>query len=171
MTFNNETNSNDATLLNNKILMTREGLENSKIELKELVNVTRNEVIREIQEARAQGDLSENADYDSARNRQAQVESRIKELENRIEKAEIIDQKHIGNTVKIGAVVTLENMTTKKSKEYTIVGSVEANPFDNKISNEAPLAQAILGASKNDIIVINNVEKPYKVKIISIKSK
>ncbi len=156
---------------NNKILLTREGLDKIQEELNILINITRNEVIKEIQEARAQGDLSENADYDAARNHQAQVESRIKELEVQVENAEIIDQKNIGNKVRIGAVVTLQNLTTNKEHQYRIVGSVEADPFSNKISNEAPLAQAILGASKNDVILIDSVETPYKVKITNITSK
>ncbi len=155
----------------NKILLTSEGLEKIKTELDHLINVVRNDVIKEIQEARAQGDLSENADYDAARNHQAQIESRIKELETQVENAQIIDQKHIGNKVQIGAIVMLRNLKTKTDHSYTIVGSVEADPFDNKISNESPLAQAIMGFGKDDVILVNNVENPYKVKIINIKSK
>ncbi len=168
MSNNFETNN---AIDNKKILLTSEGLAHIKAELSNLVNVTRNQVIKEIQEARAQGDLSENADYDAARNRQAQVESRIKELETQVDNAQIIDQKHIGNKVQVGAIVTLKNLKTNKEHEYTIVGSVEADPFANKISNESPIAKAIMGATKNDVILVKNIESPYKVKIINIKSK
>ena len=150
-----------------KFYMTEEGLQDLKNELDQLVNVTKLEVIEELQAARAQGDLSENADYDAARDRQAQVESRIKEIENQIKNAEIISEKKSTKSVRIGSTVELLEMDTKTKVTYKIVGSVEADPLNGLLSNETPLAKAIIDSKVDDICTVD-VDEPYTVKIVKI---
>ena len=127
-----------------KIYVTEEGLQQLKEEYNHLVHVVREEVKAELKEARSLGDLSENADYDAAREKQSQVESRISELENMLRHIEIINTKGSSKTVRIGSTVTIEFMDTKKTETFTIVGSTEADPLNGKLSNETPLAIAIL---------------------------
>lgn len=152
---------------NKMIYLTEEGLEEIKKELDELKLVKRPEVINALKDARAQGDLSENAEYDAARNEQAIVESRIKELETMIERAEIIT-KVDNDVVSIGSKVTLEYVDDDESEEYYIVGSSEADPFSNKISNESPIAQAILGLKVGEIVSVESPNGKYNVKIVAI---
>lgn len=155
----------------NKIYVTEEGLKKLQDEYDNLVHVVREEVKAELAEARSQGDLSENADYDAARDKQAEVEHRIQELENMLQAGhyEIIDNKKKGKkNVQIGNTVKLEFMDTKEVEEYHIVGSTEADPLNGKLSNETPLAQAILGSKTGDVVTVE-VAKPYKVTIVSIK--
>ena len=151
-----------------KFYVTEDGLKELKDEYDNLVHVVRNEVIEDLKAARAQGDLSENADYDAARDKQAQVESRIKELEYMIKNAAIISERKGTKYVRLGSTVTLQEMDTKHKLTYTIVGSVESDPLNGKLSNETPLASAIL-EQKVDSIVTVEVDKPYKVKILEIK--
>ena len=151
-----------------KFYVTEEGLDELKKQLDELIHVTRNEVIEELKAARAQGDLSENADYDAARDHQAQVESKIKELEFQIKNAEIIKDKKSGKTVRIGSTVDIQELDTKDKLTYKIVGSVEADPLNGLLSNETPLAEAILDKKVGDIATVS-VDKPYDVKILNIK--
>ena len=151
-----------------KFYVTEDGLDELKKQLDELIHVTRNEVIEELKAARAQGDLSENADYDAARDHQAQVESKIKELEYQIKNAEIIKDKKSGKTIRIGSTVEIQEMDTKQKLTYKIVGSVEADPLNGLLSNVTPLAEAILDKKTGDIVTIN-VDKPYNVKILNIK--
>ena len=150
-----------------KFYVTEEGLEELKKQLDELIHVTRNEVIEELKAARAQGDLSENADYDAARDHQAQVESKIKELEYQIKNSEIIKDKRAGKTVRIGSTVEIQELDTKDKFEYKIVGSVEADPLNGLLSNETPLASAILDKRVGDVVTVS-VDKPYDVKITKI---
>lgn len=150
-----------------KFYMTEEGLQDLKKELDELVNVTKNEVIEELKAARAQGDLSENADYDAARDRQAKVESRIKELEYQIKNVEIISSKKSTKSVRIGSTVELLELDTKVKVTYKIVGSVEADPLNGMLSNETPLAKAIIDSRVDDVCTVE-VDNPYDVKIIKI---
>ena len=147
--------------------VTEEGLQDLKDELDELIHVTRNEVIEELKSARAQGDLSENADYDAARDRQAQVESRIKELEHMIRNAEVINESKSTKYVRLGSTVELEEEDTKKKLVYTIVGSVEADPLNGKLSNVTPLAEAILDQKVGSVITVNS-KIPYQVKIVKV---
>lgn len=151
-----------------KFYVTEDGLDELKKQLDELIHVTRNEVIEELKAARAQGDLSENADYDAARDHQAQVESKIKELEYQIKNAEIIKDKRSGKTVRIGSTVEIQEMDTKHKITYKIVGSVEADPLNGLLSNVTPLAAAILDKKTGDIATVI-VDKPYDVKILNIK--
>lgn len=152
----------------NKVLLTQSGIEKLRKERETLINVERPKVIEELQAARAQGDLSENADYDAARDKQAALESRIKEIDNMLQHAEIIneDDKDI-EVVKPGTTVTLLDLADKEEGTYTIVGSFETDPVNGKISNESPLAKAILGHSIGEIVTVA-VEEPYEVKILKI---
>ena len=122
----------------------------------------------ELAEARSQGDLSENADYDAARERQSEVESRIVELENMLQPGhyEII-RKGDKKEVNLGSTVKVEFMDTREVESYIIVGSTEADPLKGKISNDSPLAIAIMGAKAGDVREVN-VRTPYKVTVISI---
>lgn len=154
-----------------KFLVTKEGLDELLKEQDRLIHVVRDEVIRELQEARAQGDLSENADYDAAREHQAQVEARIRDLEAMISKAEIIteDKKVSGKkSVSLGSTVTILDMDSNEEETYTIVGSIESDPLNGKLSNITPLAVALLDHKAGDVVEVMT-EEPYEVKIVTIK--
>ncbi len=153
--------------MDEKFYVTAEGLKELQDEYETLVHQTRNEVIEELKAARAQGDLSENADYDAARDHQAQVESRIKEIENMIRNAEIIEGSKGAKLVKLGSTVELEELDTGMKIEYTIVGTVEADPLNGKLSNVTPLAEAIMNKKVGTVVTVD-VDKPYDVKIIKI---
>lgn len=150
-----------------KIILTEEGLKKFEEELFNLKNVERIKVTEEIKEAKAQGDLSENADYDAARNRQAEIEGRIQYLENLIQNASIIKGELNSDEVRVGSTVELLSLDENEKDTYTIVGSAEADPINGKISNECLLAQAILGRRVNDEVVVK-CEEPYSVRIISV---
>ena len=147
--------------------MAEEGLEAIKKEFEELKLVKRPEVINSLKDARAQGDLSENAEYDAARTEQAIVESRIKELEAMLEQA-IVIEKTDTDSVSIGSKVTLEYIDDDEREEYSIVGSKEADPFSNKISNESPIALAILGKKVGTTVSVDSPNGKYDVKIVAI---
>ncbi len=152
-----------------EIYLTKEGLNELKEELNFLVNVRRPNNINAIKEARALGDLSENADYDAARNEQAEIEGRIKKLESILENVTIIedvatDKVGIGTTVKISYVDDPED-----TDQYRIVGSQEADPFESKISNESPIAQALMGHKVGDIVSVESPNGVYEVEIKEIK--
>lgn len=153
--------------MEDKFYVTAEGLKELKDEYETLVHHTRDEVIEELKAARAQGDLSENADYDAARDRQAQVESRIKELEVMIRNAEIITSKKSTKTVKIGSTVEIQELDSKQKLTFTIVGSVEADPLNGKLSNVTPLAEAIMNQKVGSEVTVL-VDEPYDVKILKI---
>lgn len=155
----------------NKVLMSREGLENLQKELKELINVKRPEVLKAIQDAREQGDLSENADYDAAKNLQAEIEAKIADIKVKINNAEIIEEnqdKSIVKKVKVGSKVQIFDLSDDEYYTYEIVGEVEADPDHNKISNLSPLAKAILNKTVSSTVEVHGVENPYRVKIIKI---
>lgn len=153
--------------MEDKFYVTEEGLQDLKNELEELIHVTRNEVIEELKSARAQGDLSENADYDAARDHQAQVESRIKELEHMIRNAEVISESRSTKYVRLGSTVEIEELDTHNKLTYTIVGSVEADPLGGKLSNVTPLAEAIMDQKVGSVVTVNSTI-PYDVKIVKI---
>lgn len=161
-------------MANEKFYVTQEGFNDLVKEHEELVHKTRAEVIVELQEARAQGDLSENADYDAAREHQAQVEARIRELDALIKNSEIIEEsdgkkKSTKNAVvKLGSVVTIEDLSDGVEGVYTIVGSIEADPLNGKLSNNTPLAEAILDRKVGEVVTVTRVEEPYDVKIKKI---
>lgn len=147
--------------------LTEQGLDELKKELEDLKLVRRPAVIEALKEARSLGDLSENAEYDAARSEQAEVEGRIAQLEIMIEKAVIIE-KNDSNTVSFGSTVTIKYIDDDDSETYTIVGSSEVDPLNNKISNESPLAQAIMGKKVNDKATVICDAGNYDVKIIKI---
>ena len=152
-----------------KIYVTQEGLEELLKEQDNLIHVVRQEVIEDLKAARAQGDLSENADYDAARDRQAHVEARIRELEVMLKNVELIDDKQGSVRIaKIGSTIKLEELDTNNIEEYTIVGSVEADPLNGKLSNVTPLAEAILEHKVGEVLEVQ-VDEPYKVKILEIR--
>ena len=154
-----------------EVFLTKKGLEDVVNELNYLKQEVRPEVISQIKEARAQGDLSENAEYHSARDRQGQVEARIKELEYLVDNATIIedDKKGKKDTVEVGTTIEIKYIEADEIETYSIVGSTEADPMNNKISNESPIAKGIMGKKVNDIVSIESPNGSYNVQIISIK--
>ena len=155
-----------------KFLVTKEGLDELLKEQDNLIHVVRDEVISELQEARAQGDLSENADYDAARDRQARVEARIRDLEAMIANAEIISEDKKAatkKTVSLGSTVTILDMSTNEEETYNIVGSIEADPLNGKLSNITPLATSLMDHKIGDVVEIETAEEPYQVKVIDLK--
>lgn len=154
--------------MSEKTKLTKAGYKKLEEELRTLIDVTRDEVKNQLAEARAQGDLSENADYDAARAKQAEVEGRIKEIEDILNNCEIIEEgTRKGNKVALGSTVTIKYLETDVEEEYTIVGTVESDPFNGKISNSCPLGEAIVGKSVGDIIEVK-AGKTYKVQIVKI---
>jgi len=153
------------------VLVTKAGLAKLKDELREYKEVRRKEVSVRLKEAIAYGDLSENSEYEEAKNEQAFVEGRIVELEKMIKNAQIItDDKSGQDTVQIGTTVTVQNITENDDPEtYTIVGSTEADPVESKISNESPIGSAILGKAKNDIVKVKVPAGVFEYKILKIK--
>ena len=152
------------------IYLTQEGYDKLNQELDNLVNVKRPANIIAIKEARAQGDLSENADYDAARNEQAEIEGRIRQLEQMLENAQIIKEVS-KDRVGLGSTVAIQYLDDDDDEEdeYKIVGSQEADPFESKISNESPIAKAILNKKVGDIVTVDSPNGSYQVKITNIK--
>ena len=152
-----------------EFFLTSEGYLELETELNYLKTDKRNEVLNSLKEARALGDLSENAEYDSAREEQAKLEARIKEVEYILEHATIIDDAQTGkDKVTIGSTVSLQYDGDDEVEEYRIVGSQEADPFNNKISNESPIAMAILGKKVGDMAEVDSPNGTYKVKIVKV---
>ena len=154
---------------NDKIYLTDQGFLELETELNELKNVKRPAVIKALKEARALGDLSENADYDAARSEQAQVEGRIQELEKIIENAHIIE-KGSTDTVSLGTTVKIKYIEDDDDEveEYLIVGSKEADPSNNKISNESPIAKAIMNAKVGEVKKVASPNGEYEVEVVAI---
>ena len=152
----------------NTVYLTQEGLDELKNELDNLINVRRPENIIAIKEARALGDLSENAEYDAARNEQAQIEARIQQLEKMLENVSIITEVS-NDTVGIGNTVSIKYVDDDEEDEYKIVGSQEADPFESKISNESPIAKALFDHKVGDIVTVESPNGSYDVEIIEIK--
>ncbi len=151
-----------------KVLLTQEGYEKYKEELDYLVNVARPQVTKEVGEAKKQGDLSENADYDAARKKQGEIEARIVELQYALEHADIIRSSGSKNIVSVGSTVELLSLDENVKDVYTIVGTAEADPMKGKISNECLLAQAVLNHKVGDEVLVK-VNTPYMVRIVKIK--
>ena len=150
-----------------EVYVTSEGLEKMKSELDYLKMEKRPEVIQSLKEARALGDLSENAEYDAARAAQAEVENKITELEQMIEHAVVIEET-TADEVSIGNSVKIKYVEDGDVEEFTIVGSKEADPFENKISNESPLVKAILGLKKGETATVLCDAGNYDVKVVDI---
>ena len=154
-----------------KIKLTKEGYKKLEERLRFLIDVERENVKVQLAEARAQGDLSENADYDAARGKQAEVEGRIKEIENILANAEIIEEgKASTKKVGLGSTVTIRFLESNKEASYMIVGTVESDPVNGKISNSCPLGEALVGKTVGDIIEVKAI-KTYKVEILKIEIK
>ena len=151
--------------------LTKAGYKKLQDEYKYLVDEAREEVKRQLAEARAQGDLSENADYDAARGKQAEVEGRIKEIENILANAEIIEEgKASTKKVGLGSTVTIKFVDNGKEISYMIVGTVESDPVNGKISNSCPLGEALVGKTVGDIVEVKAI-KSYNVEILKIEIK
>lgn len=153
-----------------EVLLTQEGFDNLEKELNYLKTERRAEIAERIKVALGFGDLSENSEYDEAKNAQAENEVKIAELENKVRYAKIIDEKDIDTeTVQVGNIVKVLDMEFDEKIEYTIVGSTEVNLAENKISNESPLGVALLGAKRNNVVEVNAPAGVMKYKILSIK--
>ena len=151
------------------VILTQEGYDNLDKELNYLKTEKRTEIAERIKVALGFGDLSENSEYDEAKNAQAENEGKIAELENKLRHAKIIDEKEIDtDTVQVGNTVKVLDMEFNEKIEYTIVGSTEVNLAENKISNESPLGSALLGAKKNHVVDVNAPAGIMKYKILDI---
>jgi len=152
--------------------MTQEGKAKLEAELEELKVVKRKEIIERIKIARSFGDLSENSEYESAKDEQAFVEGRISTLENMIRFAEIIDDKDVADdVVTLGRAVTFIELPDGEEETYTIVGSAEADPLEAKISNESPIAVALLGTKVNDTVTVETPGGSFDVKVVKVSKK
>lgn len=151
------------------VFLTFEGLKKLEEELDKLKTVRRKEVAERIKQALAFGDISENSEYDEAKNEQAQLEERIAKLESMLRNAKLIDDDEISTEiVTLGSKVVVKDLEYDEEMEYTIVGSAEADPFNGKISNESPVGSALLGKKKGDIVEVQVPDGSIKYEIISI---
>jgi transcription elongation factor GreA len=154
-----------------EVILTREGYEKLKQEIEYLSTQKRREVADRIRIAREFGDIAENAEYDDAKNEQAMLEHRIAQLEERLIAARVIEKRDIQkDVVSIGSRVKLRDIAAKKTFEYHIVGSAEANPAENKLSNESPVGKAILGRKKGEVVEVAAPRGALKFKILEIKA-
>lgn len=153
-----------------EVLLTEEGYEKLEEELDHLINVKRREVAKRIKVAREFGDISENSEYDDAKNEQAFVEGRIKEIKNILRNARVVKEEEISDeTVNVGTTVKLKDLEIEEEFSYTIVGSTEADPFNNKISNESPIGKAIIGHSVGDEVKVEVPSGIISYEILFIK--
>ena len=154
-----------------EILLTQEGYDNLEKELEFLKTEKRSEIAERIKVALGFGDLSENSEYDEAKNAQAANEIKIADLENKIRYARIIDESEIDTkTVQVGNKVKIKDLEYDEELEYTIVGSTEVDLANNKISNESPIGAALMGAKKNQVVEANTPSGTLKFKVLSITS-
>ncbi len=141
--------------MDREVILTEEGYAKLTEEIEYLTTVKRREVAERIKEAREFGDISENSEYDDAKNEQAQLFYRIQSLEQKLRNARVVDTEHMStDTVSIGARVTLKDTKSKATREYSIVGSAEADPKNQKLSNESPVGKALLGKKKGEKVTI-----------------
>jgi transcription elongation factor GreA len=154
-----------------EVILTPEGYEKLKQEIEELSTVKRREVAERIRVAREFGDIAENAEYDDAKNEQMLLEHRIATLEERLRDARVISKKDIAkDVVSIGSKVKLRDVAAKETIEYHIVGSAEADPGANKLSNESPVGKAIIGHKKGETVTVTAPRGTLKFKILEIKA-
>ena len=151
-----------------RTLVTREGLEKMQKELDELRSTKRAEIAQRLKAAIAMGDLSENSEYDEAKNAQAFLEGRILQLEQQIRTAQVIE-KSAKDRVDVGSTVVIEDMEEHLQEKVTIVGSTESNPFEGRISNESPVARALMGAKAGDTVEAEAPNGVLKYKVIRIE--
>ena len=153
-----------------KNILTYEGLKKLEDELKDLKVVRRKEVAQKIKEAREQGDLSENAEYDAAKDEQRDIEARIEELEKILKNAEVVDEEEVDlDKINVGCRVKILDMEFDEELEYKVVGSTEANSLTGKISNESPVGKAILGAKIGDVVTVETPAGDLQYKILEIQ--
>ena len=153
-----------------KNILTYEGLKKLEDELQDLKVHRRQEVAQKIKEAREQGDLSENAEYDAAKDEQRDIELRIEELEKLLKNAEVIDEDEIDiNKISIGCKVKVYDVDFDEEMEFRIVGSTEASSLQNKISNESPVGQALLGKSVGDVVDVETQAGTIQYKVLEIQ--
>jgi transcription elongation factor GreA len=154
-----------------EVMLTPEGLVKLKEELEHLTTEKRREVAERIKDAREYGDISENSEYDDAKNEQAMLESRIAALEEKLRSATVIDQSDLStDQVQVGSVVNVKD-DKGKSFKYTIVGSAEADPKENKLSNESPIGRALVGRKRNETVKVslpNGKERELKITKIDV---
>jgi transcription elongation factor GreA len=154
-----------------EVILTPEGYEKLKQEIEHLSGEKRREVADRIRVAREFGDIAENAEYDDAKNEQAMLEARIAKLEEQLRAARVIHKNEVSSdVVSIGSVVRLKDVDANKTVEYTIVGSAEANPNEQKLSNESPVGKAIIGRKKGETVEVAAPRGSLKYKIIAIKA-
>ncbi|WP_010680919.1 transcription elongation factor GreA [Acetivibrio cellulolyticus] len=157
-------------MVKKEVVLTYEGLQKLEQELEFLKAVKRREVAERIKQALAFGDLSENSEYDEAKNEQAHVEGRIVQLENMLKNAKVIDEDEVKtDVVSVGSKVTILDIEFNEEIEYYIVGSAEANPSQFKISNESPVGSALMGKKKGTVVDVNVPDGIVKFKIVNIK--
>ncbi|HEX6461369.1 MAG TPA: transcription elongation factor GreA [Thermoleophilaceae bacterium] len=154
------------------VILTPQGLEELKSKIEYLSGPRRREVAERIKEAREFGDISENSEYDDAKNEQAMLEKQIAELEEKLRSATVIDQKSVTtDAVSVGTTVHVKDQKTDKSVKYMIVGSSEANPTENKLSNESPVGKALIGKKRGDVVSVPVPRGPArKLKITKIEA-
>lgn len=153
-----------------KNILTYEGLKKYEDELHELKVVRRKEVAQKIKEAREQGDLSENAEYDAAKDEQRDIETRIEELEKILKNAEVVVEDEVDlDTINIGCQVVIKDLELKEEMTFKIVGSTEANSLKGKISNESPLGKALIGSKKGDTVKADTPVGILKFKVLKIE--
>ena len=151
------------------MLLTSEGVKNYEKELEHLKAVVRKEVAEKIKVARSFGDLSENSEYDEAKNEQAKVEARIAEIENILKHAKIIDESELTDEhIHIGSKVKVHDFDFDEDTEYQIIGSGEADPFNGKLSDESPVGAALLGHKTGDIVIVETPDGEVKFEILEI---
>jgi transcription elongation factor GreA len=155
-----------------QLMMTPDGLEKLKAEIETLSTERRREVAERIKEAREFGDISENSEYDDAKNEQAMLEQRIAQLTERLRLAKVVDDKHIDTeTVGVGAVVHVKDQKSGKSQKFQLVGASEADPAEHKLSHESPIGTALLGHKKGEIVDVDVPRGPKKkLKITKIEA-
>ena len=153
-------------------LITEDGLTKLKEELAHLETDKRREVADRIKAAREFGDISENAEYDDAKNEQAMLEQRILQLQDRVRRSKVIDEKHLPtDEVAVGATVHVKDQKSGKSQKFHLVGAAEADPAEHKLSNESPIGKALIGAKKNEIVTVETPRGPKKkLKVTKIEA-
>ena len=153
-----------------KNILTYEGLKKYEEELQELRVVRRREVAQKIKEAREQGDLSENAEYDAAKDEQRDIEARIEELEKILKNVEVVDEDEVDlDKINIGCKVKILDIEYNEELEYKIVGSTEANSLKGKISNESPVGKALMGTKVGDVITVETPAGSFQYKVLEIQ--
>jgi transcription elongation factor GreA len=154
-----------------EVVLTEDGYNMLKEEIEHLSTVKRREVAERIKEAREFGDISENSEYDDAKNEQAQLEARILQLEQQLRNARVVDAEHVSTeSVSIGARVTLKDLATKKNQEYALVGSAEADPRNHRLSAESPLGKAVIGKKKGEKITVTTPRGSLEYQVMKIQT-